>query len=99
MQSALVCYGYESSEDNNVFLIFIDFYITACEKRKGPILTDPFPQNQTISAFGGNVTFECAGDFGCTDPSSLDLILWLINNSPVKENSTKYLVKKATIHK
>ena len=57
--------------------------LSACDQiARGPILTKPFPKDQYIDSFGGNITMPCSGYFGCSDDGTTDGdALWL-----VKEN-------------
>lgn len=61
----------------------LQLFVVACDKRAGgPILTQPFPKDQYIEDFGGNLTIPCTGYFGCSDYGKIEGdALWLVKQN------------------
>ncbi|XP_045199255.2 uncharacterized protein LOC123553728 isoform X2 [Mercenaria mercenaria] len=68
--------------------------VIACDQlARGPILTRPYPQNQTIYQYGGNITLHCSGYFGCADPGDVRLALWEVEGTTdlnITDTSPRY---------
>ncbi|XP_052255105.1 uncharacterized protein LOC127860820 isoform X2 [Dreissena polymorpha] len=60
----------------------VRLYVSHCSTRaKGPILIEPFPQNQTIYDYGGNISLYCTGDFGCYKHNDIQIVRWSVGNN------------------
>ncbi|XP_052215541.1 uncharacterized protein LOC127834026 [Dreissena polymorpha] len=58
----------------------VRLYVSHCSTRaRGPILIEPFPQNQTIYDYGGNINFSCTGDFGCYKRNDVQIVMWSVD--------------------
>ncbi|KAH3810533.1 hypothetical protein DPMN_138927, partial [Dreissena polymorpha] len=58
----------------------VRLYVSHCSTQaRGPILTEPFPQNQTIYDFGGNINFYCTGNFGCYKHNDVQIVMWSVD--------------------
>ncbi|XP_060588777.1 uncharacterized protein LOC132744174 [Ruditapes philippinarum] len=71
--------------------------VEECEKlSRGPYMIDPFPENQAIYDYGGNVTFQCTGYFGCTEKEGVYIVLWVVEGSskPITNISSRYSISK-----
>ncbi|KAH3810530.1 uncharacterized protein LOC127836298 [Dreissena polymorpha] len=58
----------------------ISLHVSHCSTRaSGPLLIEPFPQNQTILDYGGNISFYCTGDFGCYNNNDVQIVMWSVD--------------------
>ncbi|XP_045199282.2 uncharacterized protein LOC123553742 isoform X2 [Mercenaria mercenaria] len=68
--------------------------VIECDKlARGPILTHPYPRNQTIYQYGGNITLHCSGYFGCNDSGDVRLALWEVEGTTdfnITDTSPRY---------
>ncbi|XP_052219117.1 uncharacterized protein LOC127836513 isoform X1 [Dreissena polymorpha] len=63
-----------------VFSHTVRLYVSHCYTRaRGPILIEPFPQNQTITDYGGKIHFYCTGDFGCYQQGDVQFVMWSVD--------------------
>lgn len=76
--------------------------VVACDRLgRGPIMTKPFPKDQHIEKYGGNISFACSGYFGCSDDGVIDGGAdWLVKEKgrykPASHVSQRYNVTKYT---
>lgn len=69
----------------------LELIVVACDNiARGPIITKPFPQDQYIDDFGGNITLSCSGYFGCSDDGITDGdAYWQVKEHGVYKFATK----------
>jgi hypothetical protein len=71
---------------------------SACDPlARGPFAVAPFPHNITIDDYGGNVSIDCTGYFGCHDNyvTVLDVVQWRVAgkyNRDIEALNSRYKV-------
>lgn len=76
--------------------------VVACDRLgRGPIMTKPFPKDQYIEKYGGNISLACSGYFGCSEDGVIDGGAdWLVKEKgrykPASHVSQRYNVAKYT---